>query len=287
MIDAVTYAVDHYIVKHGLSPDSTLSTSIARDDRTQRIFRGKFRRAGRQYMNIKLSDIPKMVIFLLHHSYLTVGTRSIYGKSICTSTVDWWQPFRNIVFSEPLSRDAGLPPPSTQLSLCGQPHHDGSTWMATTPTLGYLHQIGLNPPTLLEEVDDSEILGCHVTEQRSIAIRQPLDLVTLRSGHSQDSDTAILSALSAFLARALLIIRYTFPLGLILPQLEDLLMIFARKHVSRRTLLPTVRTILKFLRRRLSSDLQTYRNFRRQIHRLFADEPDGHRSGLRFQNLHR
>jgi len=55
-----------------------------------------------------------------------------------------------------------------------------------------------NPPILLEEVDDSEILGCHIsTHQRSITIRQPLDLVTLRSGQSQDSDTAILSAFRA------------------------------------------------------------------------------------------
>lgn len=43
-----------------------------------------------------------------------------------------------------------------------------------------------NPTILLEEVDDSEILGCHIsTEQRSITIRQPLDLVILTQPFSQ------------------------------------------------------------------------------------------------------
>lgn len=124
-----------------------------------------------------------------------------------------------------------------------------------------------NPPILLEEVDDSEILGCHIsTEQRTIAIRQPVDLVTLRSGNSQDSDIALLSA---FRARALLIVRYVFPITLIIPQLEGLIDIFARKNVARKQLTPTLKTILKFLKRRLHSDSRTYQVFRQQIVRLF------------------
>ena len=124
-----------------------------------------------------------------------------------------------------------------------------------------------NPPFLLEEVDDSEILGCHIsTEQRSITFRQPVDLVTLRSGHSQDSDIAILSA---FRARALLIMRYVFPTTLIIPQLEDLIAIFDRKNIDRSQLTPTLRTILKFLRRRFNSDSRTYHIFRHKITRLF------------------
>ena len=64
---------------------STLNTSIANEDRTQRIFRGRFRQAGKRFLNIHLQDIPTMVIFLLKRSYLTVGSyifRQIQGASM-------------------------------------------------------------------------------------------------------------------------------------------------------------------------------------------------------------
>ncbi len=60
MIEAVTYAVHHYIAHKGVAPDSKLSTSLALEDRTQRIFRGRFRRAGQKYLAIQLDHIfPK------------------------------------------------------------------------------------------------------------------------------------------------------------------------------------------------------------------------------------
>ncbi len=96
-------------------------------------------------------------------------------------------------------------------------------------------------PILLEEVDDSEILGCTIsTTQRTITVRQPKDLVSLRSGLSEDSDVAVISA---FRARALLIIRYTFPVSLIFAQLEDLIAIFEQKFVTRKQLSCTQRTL--------------------------------------------
>ncbi len=57
MIEAVTYAVNHYIAHKGVAPDSKLSTSLALEDRTQRIFRGRFRRAGQKYLAIQLDHI--------------------------------------------------------------------------------------------------------------------------------------------------------------------------------------------------------------------------------------
>ena len=67
MIEAVTYAVHHYIVHKGVAPDSKLSTSLALEDRTQRIFRGRFRQAGQKYIAIQLDHSPKITEFLLKH----------------------------------------------------------------------------------------------------------------------------------------------------------------------------------------------------------------------------
>ena len=55
------------------------------EDRTQRIFRGRFRRAGQKYLAIQLDHIPKITEFLLKHSYFTVGGmvfRQIQGASM-------------------------------------------------------------------------------------------------------------------------------------------------------------------------------------------------------------
>lgn len=93
-------------------------------------------------------------------------------------------------------------------------------------------------------------------------------------GYSQDSDTAILSA---FRARSFLIIRYTFPVTLIIPQLEDLLAIAACKHIRRRTLRPTLRTILKILKRRLLPNLQQYHKYRRKLLQSFNDSDSNFR----------
>ncbi len=85
MIEAVTYAVNRYIAHKGVAPNSKLSTSLALEDRTQRIFRGRFRQAGKKYLAIQLDHIPKITDFLLRHSYFTVGGlvfRQIQGASM-------------------------------------------------------------------------------------------------------------------------------------------------------------------------------------------------------------
>ena len=221
MIDAVTFAVNHYSYEHGISLDSTLSTSIAQEDRTQRIFRGRFRQAGRRYMNIKLSESPTMVIFLLQNSYLTVGNhvfRQIQGASMGSQfapalcgLVAAFQEYCFFKAFQGMKTFNRLLHNSRDVDNRVMMHFPD--WRQHQPWDIFTRLDFYNPPILLEEVDDSEILGCHIsTQQRSITIRQPLDLVTLRSGHSQDSDTAILSA---FRARSLLIIRYTYPTALI------------------------------------------------------------------------
>ena len=270
MIDAVTFAVNHYSYEHGISLDSTLSTSIAQEDRTQRIFRGRFRQAGRKYMNIKLSEIPTMVIFLLQHSYLTVGNyvfRQIQGASMGSQfapalcgLVAAFQEYCFFKAFQGMKTFNRLLHNSRYVDNRVMMHFP--EWRQQQPWDIFTKLDFYNPPILLEEVDDSEILGC----QLSITIRQPLDLVTLRSGHSQDSDTAILSA---FRARSLLIIRYAYPTTLIIPQIEDLLAVFERVHIRRRTLRPTLRTLVKFLKRRLLPDWQQYHRFRRDLLHLF------------------
>lgn len=241
MIDAVTYAVDHYIVKNGLHPDSTLSTSIAREDRTQRIFRGKFRQVGRRYLNLKVSEIPTLVIFLLEHFYLTVGThvfRKIQGASMGSrfapalcglvaafQEYGFFKAFEGMRAVHRLLHNTRYVDNRIMMDFPGWRQHSHEDMFTQLDFY--------NPPILLEEVDDSEILGCNIsTEQRTITIRQPAELVTLRSGNSQDSDIALLSA---FRARALLIIRYVFPITLIVAQLEDLDCHFCQEERRQRT----------------------------------------------------
>ena len=104
---------------------------------------------------------------------------------------------------EPIPAPAPLHPTTTySLPATGVIHIHGICWIFTKRQF-----------YLLEEVDDSEILGCTIsTIQRTITVRQPKDLVSLRSGLSEDPDVA---RISAFRARALLIIRYAFPASLI------------------------------------------------------------------------
>ena len=118
-------------------------------------------------------------------------------------------------------------------------------------------------PILLEEVDDTEILGCTIsTTQRTITVRQPKDLVSLRSGLSEDSDLAVISA---FRARALLIIRCTFPIPLVFDQLTDLIAIFGLKSVTPERLRCTQRTLWKFFKQRIPP---TRTNIRKYGHRM-------------------
>ncbi len=122
-------------------------------------------------------------------------------------------------------------------------------------------------PILPEEVDDTEILGCIIsTTQRTITVRQPRDLVSLRSGLSEDSDLAVISA---FRARALLIIRYTFPIPLIFDQLADLIAIFELKSVTGDQLRCTQRTLWKFFKQRIPLNRRTIKKYGHRMRTIF------------------
>ena len=54
-----------------------------------------------------------------------------------------------------------------------------------------------------------------------------------------------------------------------MPQIQDLVAIFERVHIRRRTLRPTLRTLTKFLKRRLLPDWQQYHRVRRDLLQLF------------------
>ena len=109
---------------------------------------------------------------------------------------------------------------------------------------------------------DSGMHHLYSPTQETITVRQLKDLVSLRSGLSEDSDVAVVSA---FRARALLITRYTFPVSLIFDQLEDLLAIFEQKFVTRKMLSCTQRTLWKFFKQRVPP---TRHNLRRYGHRM-------------------
>ena len=200
-----------------------------------------------------LDHIPKIAEFLLKHSYFTVGGlvfRQIQGASmgshfapaLCGLVAAFQEycfhkAFQGMRTHHRLLHNSRYVDNRVLLHFPGW--RDSYPWNLFTQLDFY------EAPILLEEVDDSEILGCTIsTIQRTITVRQPKDLVSLRSGLSEDSDVAVISA---FRARALLIIRYTFPVSLIFDQLEDLIAIFEQKFVTSKQLSCTRRTLWKIL----------------------------------------
>ena len=275
MIEAVTYAVNHYIAHKGVAPDSKLSTSLAMEDRTQRIFRGRYRRAGQKFLAIQLDQIPKITEFLLKHSYFTVGNlvfRQIQGASmgshfapaLCGLVAAFQEycfhkSFNGMRTHHKLLHNSRYVDNRVLLHFPGWRDH--YPWNLFTKLDFY------EAPILLEEVDDTEILGCIIsTTQRTITVRQPKDLVSLRSGLSEDSDLAVISA---FRARALLIIRYTYPVPLIFDQLTDLIAIFNRKSVTTAQLRCTQRTLWKFFKQRIPPTKQNLRKYGHRMQNLF------------------
>ena len=275
MIEAVTYAVNHYIAHKGVTPDSKLSTSLATEDRTQRIFRGRFRRAGQKYLAIQLDHIPRITEFLLKHSYFTVGNlvfRQIQGASMgshfAPALCGLVAAFQEYCFHKTFN---GM---RTQHRLLHNSRYVDNRvllhfpgWREHYPWNLFTKLDFYEAPILLEEVDDTEILGCTIsTTQRTITVRQPKDLVSLRSGLSEDSDLAVISS---FRARALLIIRYTYPIPLIFDQLTDLIAIFHQKSVTTDQLKCTQRTLWKFFKHRIPPTKENIRKYGRRMQNLF------------------
>ena len=94
-------------------------------------------------------------------------------------------------------------------------------------------------PILLEEVVDPVLLGCHIDlNQRTCTVRLDNDLTRYRSGLTEGSRQPLRSALTA---RIWMILRYTFPPHLILPQLQDLVAIATRTHMN----LTDIRTVFR------------------------------------------
>ena len=92
------------------------------------------------------------------------------------------------------------------------------------------------------------------------------ELVSRRSGLSEDSDLAVISA---FRARALLSIRYTFPIPLIFDQLADLIAIFELKSVTVGQLRCTQRTLWKFFKQRIPLNRHTIQKYGHRMRTIF------------------
>ena len=106
MIEAVTYAVNHYIAHKGVAPNSKLSTSLALEDRAQRIFRGRFRQAGRKYLNTNRSHskdrrfFSSSLVFYSGRSVFSPNSRCFHGQSFCSCLLWPCGSFPGILFPQ-------------------------------------------------------------------------------------------------------------------------------------------------------------------------------------------
>ena len=189
----------HYVDSLQLSKNTVSSRPFTRNENFQSAFaqfplRGQSHYDAHEHQTIRNShhgDLSPAEL-LPHSRQLCVpsNTRSIDGQSICTGTMWTRCSFPRILFLQGLSQ--GMK--TFNRLLHNSRYVDNRImmhfpeWRQHQPWDTFTRLDFYNPPILLEEVDDSEILGCHIsTEQRSITIRQLLDLVTLRSGLSLSS----------------------------------------------------------------------------------------------------
>ena len=126
MIEAVTYAVNHYIAHKGVAPNSKLSTSLALEDRAQRIFRGRFRQAGRKYLNTNRSHskdrrfFSSSLVFYSGRSVFSPNSRCFHGQSFCSCLLWPCGSFPGILFPQSFWRNANSPSTVTQQQVCRQ-----------------------------------------------------------------------------------------------------------------------------------------------------------------------
>ena len=134
-----------------------------------------------RFLYFRISDI---VMFLLHHSCSTVGCFVVWqiqeasmGSHFAPALWGLVAAFQEYCFHRALQ---GM---GTQRRLLDNSRYVDNRVLLLFPGWRQLPPWDLFTrldflPILLEEVDDSEILGCQIsTSQRSITVRQPFDLV--------------------------------------------------------------------------------------------------------------
>ena len=149
MIDAVTYAVNHYMVKNGLPPGST-SEHIHRKRRSHSKNFSRQISTSRQevyepptFRNPYTGNFPAETLLLdSWQPCLSPNSRSIYGQPVCPCTLWTGRSISGILFLQSLSRHEDFSQTSSQYQVCGQPYHDAFPRMATTLALGHFHCTG-------------------------------------------------------------------------------------------------------------------------------------------------
>ena len=247
MLESIQFALNLYRCKSQLPADSTLSVYTKDDDRHLRLFRGRYRAAGGRYINVDIQHVFPAVNFLLAHSFFSIGRMlfqqiqgasmgSHFAPALCGLVAAcqeycFQKAFRDLINSHNLLLNARY---VDNRAMVGMPFwRDSYHWNSFTREDFY------GRPILLEEVVDPVLLGCHIDlNQRTCTVRLDNDLTRYRPGLTEGSRQPLRSALTA---RIWMILRYTFPPHLILPQEQDLVAIATRTHMN----LTDIRTVFR------------------------------------------
>ncbi|CAE7784667.1 unnamed protein product [Symbiodinium sp. CCMP2592] len=183
--------------------DSDIQITMLDRNSLGRLFRGRYRKAGSHYKPLCLRDLPSLVMFLLRHSFFTVGTEilvqhrgasmgSPMAPSICGATAALWEAtFHQLIRDQMLTSryfcssryvdnrcllriwDGEL----ESLDDCQRHHsrrgHDPLS-SSSTSSYGWFQEVYLHPhfyglPLELEHVPGQELLGTVVdTAQRTL-----------------------------------------------------------------------------------------------------------------------
>ena len=240
MVDSVWYALHVYCHKYNVSLDSTITFQLQDRESAQRIFRGRYRRAGNRTTQVSLIHLPAMVSFLLRNSYFMVGRHlfkqvqgasmgSHFAPALCGLVAACQEHIFSKTFKDMIAANR---------LLCNTRYVDNrammgfGSWLCSPIWSVFTHAEFYGAPILLEEVSDPILLGVHVdTDQRTTTVRFHHDMSHYRSSISQGSDLALSSA---FAARLLMVLRYTHPKSLVIPQIQDLCVIALRSGLTMR-----------------------------------------------------
>ncbi|CAE7465472.1 AMY1.1 [Symbiodinium sp. CCMP2592] len=183
--------------------DSDIQITMRDRNSLGRLFRGRYRKAGSHYKPLCLRDLPSLVMFLLRHSFFTVGTEilvqhrgasmgSPMAPSMCGATAALWEAtFHQLIRDQMLTSryfcssryvdnrcllriwDGEL----ESLDDCQRHHsHRGHDPLSSSSTssYGWFQEVYLHPhfyglPLELEHVPGQELLGTVVdTAQRTL-----------------------------------------------------------------------------------------------------------------------
>ena len=245
IITSVEYTVLRFIDLQQCPPDQALNITVHKLERTQRLFRGRWRAHSKQHRLIPLNHLVDLTKFLLRHSIFSLGCisyRQIQGASMGSQ----WAPVMCSLVA--LHRE------HTYSILFGQAIFSGKLFSAfryvdNRMLVGQKRRIDslsqtcfwnlqfYTSPILLEDVHGFDALGFNINpHQRTITSVLPWDNV-IRTTAGFGPRSAMYSGL---MARTRLILENTFPRNLQLPQVQDLLAIHTSQEPAYRACIPQI-----------------------------------------------